>query len=176
MLRLETAHFTNFRCFADLRIALEPDLTVLFAENAGGKTALLTGLAMGLGLLQPDRPKPLRLDPVRDTRRTGPIGERREPAGLCELLWTATVGANPGISWMASASHTSGRRKFRRKKVSAAIEAVRSPGKPWPLIAYYGTDRLAPSNGFWLMPDPEDDPKKSSAPRGLATTPRTHCL
>ena len=176
MLRLETAHFTNFRCFADLQIALEPDLTVLFAENAGGKTALLTGLAMGLGLLQPDRPSALRLDPVRDTRRTGPIGERKEPGGQCELAWTATVGDHPGISWTASASPTSGMRKLRRKKVSAAIEAVWSPGKRWPLIAYYGTDRLAPANGFWFLPDPAKGPTKSSADPHHRWQGYTDCL
>lgn len=38
----------NFRCFAALDLALEDDLTVLFAENGGGKTVLLSALAMGL--------------------------------------------------------------------------------------------------------------------------------
>ena len=40
----------NYRCFDELKLSLEEDTTVLFAENGGGKTALLTALAMGLAV------------------------------------------------------------------------------------------------------------------------------
>lgn len=37
----------NFRRFERLQCHLESDLTVLVAENGGGKTAVLDGLAVG---------------------------------------------------------------------------------------------------------------------------------
>lgn len=38
----------NFRCFEHLEIDLHPRLTVLVAENGGGKTAILDCIAIGL--------------------------------------------------------------------------------------------------------------------------------
>ena len=45
--QLREIRVDNYRCFEELRLPLEEDTTVLFAENGGGKTALLTALAMG---------------------------------------------------------------------------------------------------------------------------------
>jgi predicted ATP-binding protein involved in virulence len=39
---------TNFRCFLDFQLTLDKKLTLLVAENAGGKTAVLDGLASAL--------------------------------------------------------------------------------------------------------------------------------
>jgi recombinational DNA repair ATPase RecF len=50
-------HVENFRCFETLDLSIEDDLTVLFAENGGGKTALLSALAMGLSVIQRDSPR-----------------------------------------------------------------------------------------------------------------------
>ena len=52
----------NYRCFEELKLSLEEDTTVLFAENGGGKTALLTALAMGLAVFQRGAPRTLKLD------------------------------------------------------------------------------------------------------------------
>ncbi len=46
----------NYRCFEALELSLEDDATVLFAENGGGKTALLDALAMGPGRVSAWRP------------------------------------------------------------------------------------------------------------------------
>ena len=64
--RLREIHVDNYRCFEDLKLSLEEDTTVLFAENGGGKTALLTALAMGLAVFQSGAPRTLKLDPRRD--------------------------------------------------------------------------------------------------------------
>lgn len=47
-MRLKKVTLTNFRCFEDLEINLHPRLTVLVADNGGGKTAILDGIAIGL--------------------------------------------------------------------------------------------------------------------------------
>ena len=55
--RLREIRVDNYRCFGELKLPLEEDTTVLFAENGGGKTALLTALAMGLAAFQRGAPR-----------------------------------------------------------------------------------------------------------------------
>ena len=57
--RLRELRVENYRCFEALTFPLEEDSTVLFAENGGGKTALLTALAMGLAVFQKGSPRAL---------------------------------------------------------------------------------------------------------------------
>lgn len=52
-MRLKNITFHNFRCFKELNIDLHPRLTVLVAENGGGKTSVLDGIAIGLSALLP---------------------------------------------------------------------------------------------------------------------------
>ena len=66
--RFREIRLENYRCFGELTLRLEEDTTVLFAENGGGKTALLTALAMGLVVFQRSVPKTLRLDAHRGPR------------------------------------------------------------------------------------------------------------
>ena len=47
-MHLKNVTLNNFRCFEKLELALHPRLTVLVAENGGGKTAILDGIAIGL--------------------------------------------------------------------------------------------------------------------------------
>jgi predicted ATP-binding protein involved in virulence len=47
-MRLKKMIVNNFRCFEHLEIDLHPRLTVLVAENGGGKTAILDCIAIGL--------------------------------------------------------------------------------------------------------------------------------
>jgi predicted ATP-binding protein involved in virulence len=47
-MRLKSATIRNFRCFEELEVQFHPRLTVLVAENGGGKTALLDAIASGL--------------------------------------------------------------------------------------------------------------------------------
>lgn len=143
MLRIEQLRLINFRCFDSIDVSFEEDLTVLFAENGGGKTALLTGLAMSLSLLQLRHPKELNLDAARDARRVRGAGGRREPVGPCTISCTATIGSRSHVEWSATASPTSRKRTTSIQEASDAIEKVRVPGERWPVIGYYGTGRLA---------------------------------
>jgi predicted ATP-binding protein involved in virulence len=142
MLRINKIHLENFRCFKDLDVSFERDVNVLFAENGGGKTALLTGLAMGLALLQPRHPKELDLSGERDARKLRGSGSRREPAGPCTISCEASIGGQDRVEWSVTASPTSKRRMSRLGDASDAIEKVRLPRERWPLIGYYGTGRL----------------------------------
>jgi len=143
MFRFQRLHVENYRCFEHVDLPLENDLTVLFAENGGGKTALLTGLAMGIAVFQPGSPKELKLDALRDTRKTAMgDGRQREPAGSCTISWRATIDPERTVDWGVTVNPASGRRTNRTRAILDAIEAIRLPGARWPLFAWYGTERM----------------------------------
>ena len=137
----------NYRCFDELTLPLEEDTTILFAENGGGKTALLTALAMGFAVIQRDAPKILKLNAGRDSRRAVPNEEGApEPAGPCEVTWTAAVGETETVTWSTAVQPASGRTRNQHRPIYEAVEAVRVPGVRWPLFAWYGVDRLGRLN------------------------------
>ena len=147
--RIQEIHVDNYRCFKELNLRLAKDTTVLFAENGGGKTALLTALAMGIAAFQSGTPRTVKLDPRRDpTMLTQDVRKgRREPVGPCKLTWTAIVGESESVTWSAVARPASGRTTFQRKSIFEALERIRVPGDRWPLFAWYGVDRLERSRG-----------------------------
>ena len=141
--QLRKIRVDNYRCFDELRLSLEEDTTVLFAENGGGKTALLTALAMGLAVFQRGTPRTLRLDARRDPRmHTLDEKGRREPAGPCKVAWTAAVGESESVTWSTAVQPASGRTTNQPRPILEALERVRVPGDRWPLFAWYGVDRL----------------------------------
>ena len=102
--RLREIRARNYRCFDELTLPIEEDTTVLFAENGGGKTALLTALAMGLAVFQRGAPGTSRFSAARDIRlRTLDERGRREPVGRCDLAWTADVGQTESVTWSTGA-------------------------------------------------------------------------
>ena len=141
--RFRDVRVENYRCFDELTLPIEEDTTVIFAENGAGKTALLTALAMGLAAFQRGSPKTSRFSAARDIRlRTLDERGRREPAGRCELAWTADVGETESVAWSTAAQPGSGRTTKRHRPILEALERVRRPGERWPLFAWYGVDRL----------------------------------
>ena len=146
--RLREIRACNYRCFDELTLPLEEDTTVLFAENGGGKTALLAALAMGLTVFQRGSPRTSRFSAGRDIRlRTLDEKGRREPVGRSELAWTADVGESEAVAWATAAHPVSGRVTNRHRPILEALETVRTPGEPWPLFAWYGVDRLRSERG-----------------------------
>ena len=143
--QLREIRVDNYRCFDELALPLEEDATILFAENGGGKTALLTALAIGLAVIQRDSPKTLKLAAGRDSRRGVPNDKGPpEPAGPCEVTWTAAVGDTETVTWSTAVQPVSGRtrHRHRHRQIFEAVEQVRVPGVRWPLFAWYGVDRL----------------------------------
>jgi len=133
----------NYRCFESLELKFEEDLTILFAENGGGKTALLSALAMGLAAFQRGAPRELRLNVGSDPRQvTLDEKGRREPAGPCTLTWTAVSGSAMPVEWSTTVNPASGRTTKQHRPILEAIEQIRVPGDRWPLFAWYGVDRL----------------------------------
>lgn len=141
--RFQTVVIEQFRCFERLDLEIERDLTLFFAENGGGKSAVLHALGVGLTAFQTGGPRALKLDAQRDARKiTLDERGRREPAGRCTLAWTAIVGSESGVAWSSTANPASNRKTSDNGAVLSAIEQVRVPGARWPLFAFYGVDRM----------------------------------
>ena len=133
----------NYRCFDELTLPLEEDTTMLFAENGGGKTALLTAIAMGLAVFQRGASKTLRLDARHDPRMlTLDEKGQRDAAGPCKVAWTAAVGETESVTWSTGVQPATGRRTNRPRPILEALERLRVPGDRWPLFVWYGVDRL----------------------------------
>ena len=144
-LQFREIRLENYRCFGELTLPLEGDTTMLFAENGGGKTALLNALAMGLAVFQRGSSKNLKLNGGRDPKmRTLDEQGSREAVGRCELTWTAVVGDAEPVTWSAAVKPGTGaaRATNRDRPILEALERVRVPGERWPLFAWYGVDRL----------------------------------
>jgi predicted ATP-binding protein involved in virulence len=136
-------HVENFRCFDRLDLSLEDDLTILFGENGGGKSALLNALAMGLAVFQRGSPIDTKPNPSRDPRLvTLDERGRREPAGECRLDWEADVGPMSSVKWSTIINGASNKIKKKHGPIGEAIERTRGAGEQWPLFGWYGTDRM----------------------------------
>ena len=140
MFELKHAGLYNYRCFSELKLEFEPDATVLASENAGGKTAVLQGLATLLGCWF--TPAPLNLVRSRDVRQARTPTGATEAAGPCSVEAFAQIdGARVG--WVREIGPTKGRTvRTPVKNLREAAERVLLPGKDWPLLAFYGTQRL----------------------------------
>ena len=146
--RFQEIRLDNYRCFDELTLSFEEDTTVIFAENNGGKTAVLAALAMGIAVFQTGAPKDLEFAMKRDPRmRTLDEKGRREPVGPCKVEWTADVGDSKSATWSVAAHPTSRRKVSKPEPIFDAIERIRVPGKRWPLFAWYGVDRLKRLHG-----------------------------
>jgi predicted ATP-binding protein involved in virulence len=156
VLRIDRVVLRNFRCFAELRLDLDPGLTVIAARNGAGKTAVLDAIAVALG------PFVGGFDTARgvhfaasDCRqvpsRTGGLVEA-EPQFPVQVAVKGSVD-NRRVEWrreLASAkSHTTyadSRELIAfAKRLQSGVRASASSGDPGPLlplVSYYGTGRL----------------------------------
>jgi predicted ATP-binding protein involved in virulence len=79
-MHLKKVTLNNFRCFEHLEVPLHPRLTVLVAENGGGKTSILDAIAVGLSPV-------LKYLSSVDQRLTGP--------GIKDADFRLTSGPHP---------------------------------------------------------------------------------
>lgn len=141
MVALRSVRLRGFRCFEDATVHLEPDLTVLFAENGGGKTSLLTAIAMGLAPLIRGAPKEAMLNAERDIRKVA-ARAGREPVAACGLEWEADLGGEAPTRWTSSITPRQARPTHEHLHVGQRVDALLKQGERWPLFAWYGVDRL----------------------------------
>lgn len=150
MFRLDTLRAQNFRCFADFRLDLHPEMNILHADNGGGKTSILAALAVGMGgwFSQLGYTKRnIRPDEVRETVRL--------TAGRIEVVehfpvrveCVGRVG-DETIPWARElrrqgGSVTTGELSALTTRVrELATRAQETSEVSFPVLALYGTQRL----------------------------------
>ena len=157
-MHLKQITLTDFRCFDSLTIDLHERLTVLVAENAGGKTAVLDGIAKGLAAWLPhldSAEQRLPLFPLDDDdlRVTPAINNRgREVAKLAAVTYLRLAMDVDGaaLDWdiahvlndsvITSCKHGVAALRQRATQLRDAIHAG-DEDISVPVFAYYGIHR-----------------------------------
>lgn len=152
MIRFDSLKLHNFRCFEDVYVEFEPDLTVFVARNGQGKTAILDAVALSLGLF---------VDTIsgttnwrgfrkRDIRRIREGENTITPKGFIEFEADAEIdGCNLSWRrWMRNDAHQERTSKKearpligKSKEIHARLREDGAADLILPLIAYYGTGR-----------------------------------
>lgn len=151
-MHLKTVTLRNFRCFKELKLNLHPRLTVLVAENGGGKSAVLDAIRMGLSLY---------IDTITDTQQKvkfshtdiqvfqGNYTEQITFEGDCEI-------AGQSLHWSQALKSSSKSNRLTSKNTRSLTNAAKAlrdqvnnfhvnSGQPVPilsLVVSYGTKRL----------------------------------
>jgi putative ATP-dependent endonuclease of OLD family len=131
-MHLAGLEIVNFRGIARLRLQVEPDATVLFGENAWGKTSLVEALQSTLGnrpLAEADFHR-LANDRTTIARRMGiTMGFRGEPSPeLASAAWRDGNGEGRiELQWLGRRLDR-GRARFRRRFLDAQGREVLLPG------------------------------------------------
>jgi len=139
-LRLDSIAFANFRGFAQLQVSLDPQVTVVFGENASGKTNLLSGIARLLAGLFQKAPFNLKSSDAHEAEVFADhIPRRRWPVVVSA---TGALDGQP-VSWSRSlpseSSHTS---NAEVRELRERFKLLLASDRPWPVVARYGTERL----------------------------------
>ena len=151
LFRLDTLRVKNFRCFEDFELDLHARMTVLHADNGGGKTSLLAALAVGMGGWFSDlgvyAKRNIRAPDVRtETRFVGRVAENVSHYPV-RVECQGTVGGEP-IQWARSLRRVGGSTTTRElawltAKTRQLLQRVQqSPDVDLPVLALYGTQRL----------------------------------
>lgn len=165
--QLDSMHLRNFRRFADLSIEFHPELTVIVAENGGGKTALLDAIAIALTPLTEGLRlhKPRGIDPTDMRRVLASTGSMitvaptaLDATGLVDGLktqWHRELAALDAKTDDRGADALAMRARGLRHDLQQFAERKQTAPPLLPLVAYYGTARL------WRKGKPSDPTSKA---------------
>ena len=147
--RLHKASFENFRLWEHLEVELGPRLTLLMGENGSGKTALLDGVAIGLGEILTHLPGVVGIT----FSKRGEIHQREnricpyarvmlEDCSASDLTWERVQRRDKSRKTVSAVPSGPGVRALRSHLDRHVIEPWQS-GAPFemPVVAYYGVSR-----------------------------------
>ncbi len=138
---LTTLVASDFRCFKNVELNFEEDVTLLAAENGGGKTALLHAIAIQLAAWM--NPAPVNVVPSRDNRHVRSPSMAWELAGICVLGTMVMVDGPSLVGWhRTQKSLDSKLTRTSVKPIRDLAARVLVPGNDWPVLGFYGTQRL----------------------------------
>jgi len=153
LLRLDKLTLHNFRCFNDCVLELDPNLTVLVAENAQGKTALLNAISIaldvfvaGIGHSQSNGFERSDIHLIRDAEKgmvPAPI-VKFDAAGVVDgeaLTWGRSLSSSSPLS-RSSTKDVKVMRAATERLAARVSDAEGNMSATLPSVAFYGTGRL----------------------------------
>ena len=145
-MKLRRLELRNFRCFDQLTVALQPNLTVLVGNNGAGKTALLDGIAYALSRVLTRLPgidgKNLRYEDIRIIEKDvrAPF-VRVEAESMDGIRWDRTLKRDPTAQTAADIPKPQGD-KALFESLDPIIHAIaEGQDAVLPVFAYYGVSR-----------------------------------
>lgn len=153
-MRIEAITVKNYRLFEELTCTFNPRLTVIVANNGGGKTAILDAIRVSFGTYLGAFPtvsgNAIKLVDVRQEK------VRDEPVIGMEYVFPSQVRASgrlgnqdKNISWLRALNTAKSGTTIKDAKALTVYarllqnaEASSGDKVDWPLLAYYGTGRL----------------------------------
>jgi predicted ATP-binding protein involved in virulence len=156
VLRVDRLDLRNFRCFAECKIELHPQLTVLVAENGRGKTALLDAVGIALGTFIDALTGSVQFHKFArsDVRLIQTDNGAMQAVLPTEFVADGYVSGQQ-IRWSSALTGDSRRSRTTRKDAEILSKAAkeflgrnehavkRNEDQPLlPLVAFYGTGRL----------------------------------
>ncbi len=154
---LKKLQLINFRCFKELSVNLHPRLNVFVGNNGKGKTAILDGIAVGLGAVLTHLPEVKGINFRANDRWQN---ENMKQAAYVRVMLETT----DGISWDRTEKRDQSKQTLQEispdKKLGElhqflddTINGIQAdlPTK-LPVMVYYGTDRASRSNLSSLVP------------------------
>ena len=153
-MHLKNVTLRNFRCFENFNLDLHPRLTVLVAENGGGKTSILDGISIGLSSVLhylSSANQRLSGPSIKDTdfrleSWEGRGGAERWGASDYAQVIIETMSGLKWDNWRASAKGKQRESKIGQNDLAAyALDILNSlktsAPKTLPVFAYYGAKR-----------------------------------
>lgn len=156
-MRLDKLRIRNYRCFDDLEIEFQPDLTILIASNGGGKTTILDAARVALSPFvkgfdlgsQTGKGASIQIEDVRLARLSG---GNMEPQAPCSIeAWGSWGAGKDQKDWQ---QHRESLKKNTGIKSSLGAQALTGYASELqsqvrndetvtlPIITYLGTSRL----------------------------------
>ena len=154
-MKLKHINLYNFRGIQELQLSLHPRLTVLVAENGGGKTTILDGIAKGLApimrfLSSPEQRLSTAGMGLEDSDfrllndRDGPADRSAQSSDYTRIELTATNGMRWDVHRSKSGRQPpekTGQTELKRYCMEKLHQIDAGQPTMLPVFAYYGTQR-----------------------------------
>ncbi len=154
-MRLTSIELENFRCFEKEKIELHPQLNVFVGVNASGKTALLEGIAIGIGEFVTELGFGDLVGPKMDWSDGRIEGMRR--VGPVHVYCTAEFGRDKETATWATTSvafHNSRMdvEELQQQVAKTLEERLWTNETHFPILLYFSTQRIWDREKF-IEPD-----------------------
>ena len=154
-MKLKSVEIDNYRAIEQLRLPLDPGLTVLHGGNTCGKTSVLSAIAVGLGVIPDLLPGVSGIDFLETDLRAGESFVQVDLTTTEDDSWKRERRPGTKKDYGLDAGL-----KGRLSEVTRADEEARSPLE-LPIVAFYDTNRVA------LAPDVVKAPDRGPLVLGL---------